>query len=413
MPYFQQWQLASGFPQPPVLSPMLAGSAQPSNAAAFDLQHFLGVLAKSYPDDYLASIKRAPNGGYEMFLANAAVGVRMSLAISRMIEDGLLMFARGGQFATGSVDFYRTDFSNGAITLLPGTLVQASKSGRLFVLTSAVAFGATDTGPLTAAIQAIAYGYEYNVPGEFTAANGELLPGEIDTIWLSNSIDAGGIPTFDTNMLVRQILPTANGRPASLDGMGADRAVNRQGGEVDDVYRQRIIDLPDTVSPNAIVRGVNAILFAYGLVPCVIREVGTPNSVPPTTFAEDSAPFPGLFFDGSTSDPVPIMNAYDIDMAAWPSLAWNVWLDEGHFRGYFMLGLPELDFPDYGFCYDGSTSDAFQVINAYDQTGNGPNSWYDGHKDLQLILYNAIADSVLQKHGFGVKYDFYLTSRPY
>ncbi len=142
-----------------------------------------------------------------MFLANAAVGVRMSLAISRMIEDGLLMFARGGQFATGSVDFTartsRTERSASA-----GHLVQASKSGRLFVLTSAVAFGATDTGPLTAAIQAIAYGYEYNVPGEFTAANGELLPGEIDTIWLSNSIDAGGIPTFDKAARPQQVEST-------------------------------------------------------------------------------------------------------------------------------------------------------------------------------------------------------------
>ena len=411
MPYSAQFQLTSGFPQPPVLQPILAGSGQPSNAVAYDLQHYLTVLDNSYPADYLNSIKRAPNGGYELFMANAAVGARMSLAISRLIEDCMLMFAQGGQFATGSVDFYRTDFSNGAITLLPGTLVQASKSGRLFVLTAAVSFGATDTGPFTVGIQAIAYGYEYNLPGEFTAANGELLPGEIDTIWLSNSIDGSGTPTFDTNMMVRQVLPTANGRPASLDGMGADRAVKRQGGERDDVYRQRIIDLPDTVSPNAIVRGVNKILFGYGLSPCVIREVGTPNTDPPDTFADDSAPFPDFFFDGNGADDG---NAYDVDLTAWPALAWtSIWLDEAHFRGYFMIGLPEVDsFLDYS-AYDGSDSDTFQIMNAYDQTDLSAPMSYDGYNVLLTNLYNAIADSVLQKHGAGVKYDFYLISHPY
>ena len=411
MPFSAQFQLTPGFPQPPVLQPLVAGSGQPSNAVVYDLQHYLTVLDNSYPADYLASMKRAPNGGYEMFMANAAVGARMSLAISRMVEDGLLMFAQGGVFATGSVDFFRTDFSNGAITLLTGTLVQASKSGRLFVLTTAVVFGATDTGPFTASIQAIAYGYEYNVPGEFTAANGELLPGEIDTIWLSNSIDGSGNPTFDTNMMVRQVLATDGGRPASLDGMGADRAINRQGGEQDDVYRQRIIDLPDTVSPNAIVRGVNKILFKYGLAPCVIREVGTPNTDPPMTFADDSAPFPGFFCDGTDPNDG---NAYDVDMTAWPSLAWtSIWLDEAHFRGYFMIGLPELDsFLDYS-CYDGSDADAFTIMNAYDQTDDSAPMSYDGYNILQVNLYNAIADIVQQKHGAGAKYDFYLTSHPY
>ena len=382
MPFSQSWIFPNTPPQPPPM-PAIPGSGQQSNAVVFDKQHYLDVLQKSYPADYINSIKRKPNGGYELFQAAAAVGARMSLAISRMIEDSLVMFASGGRAATGTVDFFRTDFSAGAITLAPGTIVQASKSGRRFVTLNTIAFGATDTGPFTANIQAVAFGYEYNLPGEVLTAGGETLPGEIDTIWQLNT----PTPQVDPNLQVRQLVPTANGRPASLDGIGEDRTIPRFGQEGDDSYRQRIIDMPDTVSPNAIVNGVNRILFGYGLVDCCFREVGTDL-------------FPGIFFDGD--------DAWDMDGTLRPEDRFKLWLDENHFRGYFTIGLPELDLPDSSFCFDGSDGDASPVINAFDTTGNTANSAYDGSKETQDALYSAIFDSVTQKHMGGVKFDFYL-----
>lgn len=48
-----------------------------------------------------------------------------------------------------------------------------------------------------------------------------------------------------------------------LDGLGEDRDVHRSGDEKDESYRQRVLAVPDVVTPLAIMKAVNAVLAPY------------------------------------------------------------------------------------------------------------------------------------------------------
>lgn len=75
------------------------------------------------------------------------------------------------------------------------------------------------------------------------------------------------------------------GRAPFLDALGWERGIRRAPGEDDSSYVNRIIDVGDVVSPNAIKR---AIAKTMGSIPWCFKEVGTNK-------------FPGFFFDGDNS----------------------------------------------------------------------------------------------------------------
>jgi hypothetical protein len=74
-------------------------------------------------------------------------------------------------------------------------------------------------------------------------------------------------------------------------------------------------------------------------------------------------------------------------------------LDFVEFRGFFMVGIPKLDtsLDEFGFSYDGSSSDTFPPINPYDSLGS---TFYDGAQSsalgttvaTQKAIYQAIND---------------------
>jgi hypothetical protein len=168
--------------------------------------------------------------------------------------------------STSSVDVLNAsatipDLNNGTISwaeetrdlvVRSGTVVMTSRSGRDFMTQADVAFVSTALGPFTVAVRAAAKGYEYNVLGQATAADGELLAGEIDTV--KTLVEDPVL--LDTSIKVRQIAATSGGEDASLDAIGLDRGIERPAGEGIDSYRQRVRTLPDTVSPLAIYRTV-------------------------------------------------------------------------------------------------------------------------------------------------------------
>jgi hypothetical protein len=93
-----------------------------------------------------------------------------------------------------------------------------------------------------------------------------------------------------------------NGKSALLDELGSERAIYRTPGESDTLYRQRVQQIADVVTPNAIRRAINRAL--PGLNTC-FREVGQVG-------------LPGFFFDGDaeavSATPHGIVNdAYDFD----------------------------------------------------------------------------------------------------
>jgi len=399
MPGSASWLVLTSLLPPIITSPPLPpifGGPTTCTTTAYDQAYLLRLVERSYPQDYIFSLKNKLAGGYEVFGAAASVGARVSTAIAELECCAFLSTASGGVRATGTVEFFRSDATAGAYTISVGTVVRASRSGRDFLTTGPVSFSGGGLGPLTAPVVASATGAEYNVPGQVITAGAELLPGEIDTVWLLKT----NFPLLDLALHVRQIVPTTGGGDACLDGLGNDVLIPRNNLESDDVYRLRIYETPDTVSPGAITRGVNKLLTPLGAAVC-LREVGTMKLL-------------GFFFDaGDHTDQLhpESMYAYDMDFSLRESARYKVYLNFTEFRAFFLVGVPSIIAEDFGLTYDGASGDNFSMQNAYDQTATDAlNSAYDGRTYLQASLYQSIWDMVDAKRAAGVDFDVYIES---
>ena len=382
----------------PTAAPVIApSSTQVLSDSPNDQEHFLSVLDGLYPPEWLDPIKETPNAGYEQLQASSAVGARVSTAISWFESDSLVNYATGGSYATGTVEFVRSESTNGAVTIAAGTIVRASNSGKDFVTQSSVSFGPTDLGPFAVSIQSIAVGYEFNLPGQVVTAGGEVIEGDIDTI---QTYAVGS--TFDPNMQVVQLLPTSGGVDAALDAIGRDIDIRRVPGESDKVYRHRITTSPDVVTPAAIRRGITPILAAQGASASIL-EVGTSG-------------LPGFFFDaGSSADAVqnPSNNyAYDMDPTQRPADLFKCILSPSEFRGFFLVEVPRLGLGEFGFPFDGTSTDAYPYRNAFDGSSSDAVAcldFFDGYPAQDSIYYQSIYDTVDAKRAAGVGFDLVLT----
>lgn len=403
MPTVYVWTLSgpvalSPFSPPPSLPPFIGGPVS-CGAVYFDQLYLLRVIDRSYPGSYLQNIKDTPNGGYELFQGVSKLMERLSIAIARLECGSFVSTARGGAAATGVVEFYRESGDLDAYTLRQGTIVRTA-NGKEFRTLLDVGFPLSDMGPKSVAIQATAWGYEYNVAGQVNTLAGELLPGDIGDIKTALIFNALGDQLIDPALSVRNPLPTSGGRDAFLDGLGEDRGLPRRIGESDDAYRLRIMETPDTVSPAAIKRGVDRVLAPYGLGGC-LREVGTPL-------------LPGFFYDAGgtgSKDPNPSHNfAYDMDFTLRPEDRFKLFLDLLEFRGFFLVGVPKVVDAEYpGLVYDTAIGSTFKLKNAYDTTSpTAPNAAYDGFQRLNAALYQAIFADINDKRAAGVGFDLYI-----
>jgi hypothetical protein len=355
----------------------------------------LAILERSYPAGYLAAMRLSPTGGYELIQAAAKTLRRASDAVAELYCCSLLAFAHGPAFSTGLVEFFRLTADEGAITIRAGTHVRTGRTGRRYVTASDAVFGALDLGPVTVQATAIEPDQTYDVPGVVITAGGEAIAGEIDEI-----AELGAGSGFDPNMQVRQMAAFVGGRTPCLDGLGEDVGVPRFAGESDDRYRLRILQRPDTVSPDAIERGLDLLLGPLGLHAC-LRQVGTER-------------LPGFFYDaGSSSDSpqVPTNNyAYDMDFTVRPADRYKLLLDIGTFRGFFVVGVPAIpDIAEFGMFYDTATTDTFPLQNAYDTTSpTAQNVAYDGFSTLNSSIYQAIHSMLDEKRAAGVSFELLL-----
>ncbi len=346
-----------------------------------------------------------PNSGYEIFQAAAAVGARVSQAIERFECGSFVIFAPAGALAGGTVLFRRPTHAAGAVTIRAGTVVSTSKGNRDFVLQQDVVFGSLDLGPLTGTIQAIAPGYEWNVTGERLTASGVVLPGEIDTIKALVTLPAYGDITFT----VEQMNDTDGGTAPMLEGLGDDRGIVRLPGEPEDSYRVRVRSLPDTVSPDAIIRQTHLILDPYGIEFDHIEtwsityqtcwDAPSPNIGTPTYQATPPA---NPDFDAN-------LFVYDDPRSEYPLR--NVWLDEQEYRGAFIIVLKRKTLHDLGLAYDdpgmvpsdfrdpvtgyGRGTPAYDISASADPTLIFPCA-YDGfditYNSLALSLFNQLQE---------------------
>lgn len=315
------------------------------DAVSYDEQHFLDMFDRLFPDDYLSPMKLNPNSGYEIFEAAAAVGERVSLAIERLECDSFVTTSAGASFATGTIQFWRPNSLAGSVTVKEGSIVTTSAGGRDFVTTQDTSFSASGVGPIDCPVRAVAAGYEWNVPGQRVTSGGVVIAGEIDTCYALVLDPAYGDPTIQ----VQQLLDTTGGHPPMLDGLGADRGILRQLNETDPHYALRIRSLPDTVSPDAIVRNLTNYLPPLGISFSMIETFDityqTVYDAPADTIAANPDYDPSLF-------------AYDRPANPYGPFE-DRWLDSREDWGAFIIVVSQ-------------NNPIYDVSMAFDDTASGP-----------------------------------------
>lgn len=181
----------------------------------------------------------------------------------------------------------------------------------------------------------------------------------------------------DVGLTVTNAEQPTGGRLGYLDALGAERGIRRSTAEGDEPYRQRVSQVADVVTPNALRRAVNRLLAPYGLTGC-LREVG-------------GKLLPGFFFDH---------DAYDYDFTARPQDRYKVLLDYLSFRAFFLVGVPPLNWGEFGFAYDGGTHNAYDCGPAL--------AFYDGYALGAANMYRNIWNALNSTKAGGVGFDLYV-----
>lgn len=321
----------------------------------------LDAIDGAVPDSYLGPLKD-PGPGYELYQASAAVGVRCSEAVDNFERDVYILSARGGGLATVPVTFYRDDSVAGAGTMLAGSIVRASRGGQVYKTLTNAAFGAADLEATPVTAQAIGFGYEWNIRGPYVDPQGNVWPGELDTIDLPLQS-----PIFwDASIKARNDADADGlGRPPTLDILGGERGLPRQTSETDVGYRVRVRILPDTVSPAAIKRQLTN--FFRRIPGLFWRHVETwQHEYQECYDAPDLPPTAAENFDA---------NLFVYDDPRPPSPIANRYLGENDYLGAFIV---EVAMPpailDYSFVYDDPSGGAIgtpatamsRALSAYD-----------------------------------------------
>lgn len=316
---------------PNLPAPLIPCPEQPISQA--DL---LAMLERILPESYLEPMRTA-SSGYELLQSFAKMLERCSLAVQRLACGSYILTATGGASATVTVSFTRPSAAGGAVTVKAGTVVTASRSGRDFMTLHDAVFGALDLGPVAVPARAVVHAYEWNVPGQVTAADGALLPGDIDTVknWILE-------PSYgDATILVTNLAAASGGIADMLDQLGADRGIDRAPSESDATYRARVRKLPATVTPTAIKQTLDAIFAPYGLTTTFIEtwQVGY----------QSCWDAPHQSYVGKPYDPTTFV--YDDPRSALPFR--NRWLDENDYRGGIIVVVPRVgSIDEHGWVLD-------------------------------------------------------------
>lgn len=358
------WTIATTTARSAVVSALPAPTFAPTgstgggcNGVFHEQSYYLDLFDRIMPADYISTIEATPNGGYELFTAIATVGSRASRAVERFECGSYFIFAQGGACATCTVEFYRETIAAGAVTVKAGTIVSCSASGRRFRLTSDVFFSNASVGPETGVVQAVLYGWEYNVTGARTTARGETLPGEIDTIYTLIEDPAFG----DPSIAVRQIVDAEGGRGQELDLLGADRGIARAASESDERYRLRCRSLPRVVTPRAIRESVLELYAPFGVEPQFIETWQQTYQefydAPQTTFPLHPEYNPNLF-------------VYDDPRPSTPFRNRNI--DSVEQFATFIVVVPSLSpCQDNGLAYDDPATSPSQLNSPYGRRSLG------------------------------------------
>jgi hypothetical protein len=286
---------------------ILAATVMPPPESPLSQAALLAVFDRVLDPAWLLPLKQ-PGPGYEVLQAYAAMWERVSEAAVNSLNVFTLS-SQGGQLAQGYVVLTRNSGDLPAETVKAGTMVTTSNGNRVFFTTDDAVFaaGATiatsaTTGQQSIPIQAAAQDWQWNVPGQANAANGDALAGDVDTIYLPLVLDANGEIIYDPAIAVTNVVPTTGGRPAILDQLAADQGLSRLSGESDIALSTRLRQLPDTVSPGAIQRIIQRVLGPYGSAWTLQEPLGAGVLPPPPHYS-------GILAGFMDVDPLPVASS--------------------------------------------------------------------------------------------------------
>lgn len=183
------------------------------------------------------------DSGWVRIFEAIAAGALSSGAAVRLVFGQYAHLATIGQHATGTIRISRST-AGAAGTLLAGATFQASILVR--VVTTAQATIPV-SGTVDVAVRALLRGRAGNLSAGIALAFEEGSFG--------GGSDLGGV--LSAAVLAPGL---SGGQDAQLEAIGQDRGVQRQDGESEDLFRDRVRYLPDTVSPAAIARQVRRVL---------------------------------------------------------------------------------------------------------------------------------------------------------
>lgn len=199
-----------------------------------------------------------------------------------------------------------------------------------------------ELGPLPTTATALFAGYDFNVPGPLFDLNGRpvlrddgtQVPGDIQTIVKPVQDPPYGDPTIT----VTQTGPATGGVNATLEQLGSDRGVVRHDGESVPAYRQRIMMLPDTITPAAMLR------LGHSIFDPLKQTFSLIETFDPTYQTA---------YDCTNGDAVPGPNTFVYDDPRSKAPFRNRWLDWADERGAFIFVVPNLpSITEYGVAFD-------------------------------------------------------------
>lgn len=188
----------------------------------------------------------------------------------------------------------------------------------------------------------------------------------------------------DLGVTVTQPDPATGGRVDTLAAIAAERKTERQQNETDEQMADRLVDLPDTVSPGAVERLLKRVLDPYG-IPWCLHETGEVDSL--VGFTWDLHPYDvGELCGCDNTHPA------DSELVG----EGIVWMSEGTWTRFFVVCVGQSAVVEWGAAYD-STKQFGDRPNAFDRfPWDGQDSAYN-----QVIARLAVELRKVKASGVG------------